>query len=78
MGYRVEAWYEGQGGNGVQAGDGSSRQDVDDGRAELKALLKHTKWIQLQSKALLQPGPLLAEGIAELQRAIYPSRPAGE
>jgi iron complex transport system substrate-binding protein len=46
--------------------------DVDDGRAELQALLKKTTWIQLQSKALLQPGPLLADGIAELQRAIYP------
>jgi iron complex transport system substrate-binding protein len=46
--------------------------DVDDGRAELKALLKRSRWIQLQSKGLLQPGPLLAEGIAELQKAIYP------
>ncbi len=46
--------------------------DVDDGRAELKALLKHSRWVQLQSHALLQPGPALADGIAELQRAVYP------
>jgi iron complex transport system substrate-binding protein len=46
--------------------------DTADGRSELKALMKGVRWVELASHALLQPGPALADGLGELQRAVYP------
>jgi iron complex transport system substrate-binding protein len=46
--------------------------DSADGRAELKALMKGSRWLELQSHALLQPGPTLGDGLFELQKAVYP------
>ncbi len=46
--------------------------DVADGRPELNALLKSSRWAVLPSRALLQPGPSLAEGLRELEKTVYP------
>jgi iron complex transport system substrate-binding protein len=46
--------------------------DVADGRADLKTLMTKSRWVELKSRALLQPGPSLAEGLQELERAVYP------
>lgn len=46
--------------------------DVADGREDLKGLMKKSRWVVLKSRALLQPGPSLAEGLRELEGAVYP------
>jgi len=45
--------------------------DVDDGRADTKALINKPRWVQPPSRALLQPGPSLGKGLVELQKVVY-------
>lgn len=46
--------------------------DVADGRDEVRGLLKHSQWVKPRSKALLQPGPDLGDGLSELQQLLMP------
>lgn len=45
--------------------------DSADGRVETRALITRPRWVQLKSRALLQPGPSLGEGLVELQGAVF-------
>lgn len=51
--------------------------DVDVGKDKLTAILSRSRWVELPSMALLQPGPSLGRGLEELFQLLHPAAKPG-
>jgi iron complex transport system substrate-binding protein len=50
---------------------------VDTGKDKLTAILSRSRWVEMQSLALLQPGPSLGRGLEELFQLLHPAKKTG-
>lgn len=51
--------------------------DVDVGKDKLMAILSRSRWVEVPSLALLQPGPSLGRGLEELFQLLHPAAKSG-